>query len=498
MRSQWNRAVVFSLLLAGSVVATQVRSVQAQVLLLSNPHWQINLTDAGYSDYLGDWAPGFEGREYLSGEWAAAVSYKLGANAPTPTTWLEKNFIYPDWTTNSNFNVVSGITQTGANPQGLPIAESLLSNGELQIALKYEMLDTTTGTRLGTAPASASTGSSVLSDRYILQQTYTITNLSSTDAMSDLSLYQFLHSLEAQKGVYDNRNYGGVFGAYQYDVTETGVTGYTQGTTLEDHLGFRSDVAPTSFEIGQYGIASVDSHSLGKPSVGTHLSVESGTLNNNDALTPAEMWIAGAQKWNFGTLAPGGSISHSVQLTLATGTVVNSSESGTAHIEDNSQGNSSGGGQVDFAFSHIDAPGLLEGEFEDLTPEEIGNWVNQGLFASPNFDFGSVMQLWNLEFSGSFNGAVQLVFHYDPSLLFGLNESELAIYHYNGHSWDLLPSVLDPINDTITVTTLSLSPFAVGKGENIVRPVPEPTTMLTGGLGLGLLAYLGLRRARRV
>jgi len=48
-------------------------AVKADSLTLDNPNWQINLTDAGYSDYLGDLAQDSVGREYLSGEWGAAL-----------------------------------------------------------------------------------------------------------------------------------------------------------------------------------------------------------------------------------------------------------------------------------------------------------------------------------------------------------------------------------------------------------------------------------------
>ncbi len=43
--------------------------VSAGEMTLINPDWTITLTDAGYSDLLFDQRPGFEGREYLSGEW---------------------------------------------------------------------------------------------------------------------------------------------------------------------------------------------------------------------------------------------------------------------------------------------------------------------------------------------------------------------------------------------------------------------------------------------
>lgn len=37
-------------------------------LTVANPHWNITMTDGGYSDFLLDNTPGFQGREYLSGE----------------------------------------------------------------------------------------------------------------------------------------------------------------------------------------------------------------------------------------------------------------------------------------------------------------------------------------------------------------------------------------------------------------------------------------------
>jgi len=47
---------------------------------IANPHWVILLTDWGYADLALDQTPGFVGREYLSGEWAAAVLYTGGQN----------------------------------------------------------------------------------------------------------------------------------------------------------------------------------------------------------------------------------------------------------------------------------------------------------------------------------------------------------------------------------------------------------------------------------
>ncbi len=41
------------------------------------------------------------------------------------------------------------------------------------------------------------------------------------------------------------------------------------------------------------------------------------------------------------------------------------------------------------------------------------------------------------------------------------DENRLVIYHWNGASWDALPTVVDDVNNMLTATTTSLSPFAV-------------------------------------
>src|SRR6188768_3595000 len=84
-------ALIAAVLIA--LVVPQMASAQVQ---LANPNWNITLTDFGYADLLFDNTPGLEGREYLSGEWGAAVSYQAGATTVTPQ-WLEPNFIFPDW-----------------------------------------------------------------------------------------------------------------------------------------------------------------------------------------------------------------------------------------------------------------------------------------------------------------------------------------------------------------------------------------------------------------
>ena len=118
------------------------------MLTLANPHWNITLTDAGYSDFLLDNTPGFEGREYLCGEWGGAVGYTVGSTNVAPQ-WFEPHFSYPDWTTDSQFGVKSSLAQIGLNADNLPIAESIITNSHLQVTLRHEMIDTIVGIPMG-------------------------------------------------------------------------------------------------------------------------------------------------------------------------------------------------------------------------------------------------------------------------------------------------------------------------------------------------------------
>ena len=85
------------------------RPAFAQSLTIANPNWNITLTDFGYSDFLLDNTPGFQGREYLSGEWGAAVGYQISGGATVTPQWLEPHFVYPDWTTNHSAGATSCI-----------------------------------------------------------------------------------------------------------------------------------------------------------------------------------------------------------------------------------------------------------------------------------------------------------------------------------------------------------------------------------------------------
>lgn len=466
-------------------------------LTLANPHWNITLTDAGYSDFLLDNTPGFEGREYLSGEWGAAVGYQLPGGTVVSPLWLEKQFAFPDWVTDSNFGVKSPIAQIGLNADNLPIAQSVLTNGALEVTLRHEMLDTVVGMPMGATRASAGgAGSSILSSRYVLKQTCTIKNISG-GTLSNVQFFQFLHGMNSQRGVYDNRNYSGTFSNFQYDVTLAGVDPWAAGTNsssagLEDYIGFHASVAPSAFEIGHYGIEGngLDDHCIGKPSDGVHLSVENNwltapfsTRQGTDEFAPAQRWVSGAQRWNLGSLAANQSVSLDVMLSLRTGTVVTTGSG--------SSGGCNGGagvpGGVDYEFETVETEGSCFADYSMADETEIATRVSSGEFEPFTFlTPGSPAQIWNVSFSGTNSGVIQLTFAYDPTILPpDLDQDTLCIYHFHNQAWAKLTGTVNLARHTITVTTPDLSAFALGVSGGTTYTVNASAAPVSGGTVTG-------------
>lgn len=463
-----------------AVVSSFSLNGHAQVLMQS-PNWEIVVSNYGYSDYLGDLTPGFEGREYLSGEWAGAISYQ-----GTAPTWLEPNFIFPDWTTNSNFTVLQPMTLGSPNSYGLPTAASVISNGALRITQNLEIVDTVTGMAMGNAAASSPSGNSLQSNRYVLMHSYTFENTSNA-TMQDFQFFQFLHGLTAESGVYDNRDYGGAMGNYRYDITQGGNS--DAGAGQFDYIGFHSSAAPTAFEVGRYGVVGTDDHGLGKPSVGTHLSVESNSLTNVDHFAPSELWVGGAQRFDLGTLNPNQSKTFAVALSILTGYQV-APEAMAGSIG----GGSLAAGGVDYVFDGAHGTGTFFINYSLENANGIASFVNAGEFGDLSFSsIGGFVPLWNIEYNGNFNDSIRLTFGIDPVLLSsGIDPNRWSIYHWTGGSWENLGGNFNASNNTFTVLTDHLSPFALG-----VAPVPEPETYALLLAGLGLVGWMVRRNKER-
>lgn len=481
-----------------------------QSLTLANPHWNITLTDAGYSDYLLDNTPGFEGREYLSGEWGAAVGYQRSGGQVVAPQWLEPQFWFPDWPTLTSFRTATPITQTGLNADNLPIAQSVITNDDLEITLRHEMVDTIVGTPMGTTPASSGGPATfILSDRYVLKQTATMRNISGA-ALTNVQFFQFLHGLQSQRGAYDNRLHAGPSSAFRYDVTQWGVDAWAVGAGsssagLEDYIAFHAGTAPSACEIGYYGIEGngVDAHAFGKPSDGVHRSIEDNwqtapysARQGTDFFEPPQRWIGGAQRWNLGSLAAGQSVSLDVLLTLRTGTRVTN---GT-NVTGGCNGGSSVPGGVDYSFDDVSVEGACFGEYSKPDAAELELHVASGEFDAFTFlTPGEPAQLWELSFSGVFSGSVHLVFGYDPTILpAGFDENALCLYQFTAGAWQQLTSVVDPVLHTMEATTASLGVFALGVDTLITVAVDASVSPPGSGTITGTGNYAGGSRVTLV
>lgn len=295
-------------------------------ITISNPDWEICVTSFGYSDVALDKRPGYAGREYLSGEWAGAVHYQGGEN-PTEAIWLEPAWLFPNWNSNSDFDVQTHIHSTGVNNvHGFAIYKSVITNADLQIVITYQMLDTTNGIAQGMKPksGSGSGGSFTNSNRYVFKQTHSISNRLS-QPLTNLRFYQFLHGLSMHTALYDDREYSGALNEYRYDLTQIGTNLWinrTDGKIVlhHDFITLHSKVAPQKWDVGHYGIKGTHSHVTGKPSVGVHHKVETNSLDNLDFFQPPTKWVSGAQQYSLAELPASGSVTLELIFSLGTTT----------------------------------------------------------------------------------------------------------------------------------------------------------------------------------
>ena len=144
-------------------------------------------------------------------------------------------------------------------------------------------------------------------------------------------------------------------------------------------------------------------------------------------------------------------------------------------------------GGADFAFDDISQTGTFFGSYSEADDTEMAEREGDGEFALPTFDkpSGSGTQLWNLRYTGSHNGLIHLTFHYNPALLPpGYDETKLTIRHFTNGAWEQLVGKVDTVNKTITVTSASLSPFALAVPTANAIPKITSTPVAGGNLQL--------------
>lgn len=306
-------------------------SPSTEILNLSNPYWSATFDAAGYADYFS-WGPSprhevESAHEMLSGEWAAAIYYN-GISTSPKSMWLTDSFIVPDWSTNSVFQIVDHPDwwDDPSNPivGYYDTGHSSIANAQVEIDIDYEIVD------LGEQGSNGEGGSPlsfsdtfVRSERYVLLQTYTITNITAI-SITDLEFYQMLHSHAANEwesavtSVYSTADHPDplanytplnpvhTVGDFRYDITQwNDLEGPDASVFHRDWIGFSTTQAPDMIENGLY-----EGHDVRPPNGQTHYNIEWGSLNEDEH---SYGQVAGAMGWLLGTLES----SQSVSITLA-------------------------------------------------------------------------------------------------------------------------------------------------------------------------------------
>jgi uncharacterized repeat protein (TIGR01451 family) len=322
------------------------------------PYFTAIMDAGGYSDgiYYGQSEIHEYGyHEVLSGEWGAAISYDNidtelinpgNPEAGRKTMWLTKQFDYPNWGTNSKFQL-SGIGQAWADPNGnpAPLADtgrSVISNGIVEITIDYEVVDmqfrdpnhySWRGV-LGYLDPDRGNPAMVESDRYCFLETYTIRNIDpGQEPVTNIEFYQLLHSHGADEyhGAV-NSTYTDVplddplrhytpyspvhqVGDFRYDLTQWNST-YGSAHTVDhtDFVTFSCVREPNWVDNDVY--PGGHSYHAYKPPVGTHIHIEERNLNGVDSIFYDE--VCGAMGWALGSLDPNETVSLTVAFLVGT------------------------------------------------------------------------------------------------------------------------------------------------------------------------------------
>ena len=310
-KSNFLRIVIFAmtlfatgLLAAEPTLPIRMGGDRSPVQLMTSPTWEIALTDYGYSDYLGYYR-GYS-HEMLSGEWGGAVSYEKFDPASgawvSHFSWLDPEWIFPNWLTGSSFTVVTPLTVSDTNADSyMDYGYSEIANGDLMFRITHRFVDARTPMGLGLG-----SGASVLSEQWILKESYEIVSIS-PEPLRNVNYYRFLHGHPSEDfdGLdtyedYDNAFYpylDPVFPGqecYIHDITQWSGFGGVHGGLGREYIAFHSLQAPSGYGLGEYA-----GGGAGKPAAGLHIDIENTDtlLNNHGLFGPTE--VAGAMRWFF-------------------------------------------------------------------------------------------------------------------------------------------------------------------------------------------------------
>lgn len=264
-----------------------------------------------------------------------------------------------------------------------------------------------------------------------------------------------------------------------------GGSGYAENASFAAEL--YSANSPFPLTTGQY-VNGLNGYAIGRSQ---DLTLPAGvyTINADVFSEIGGTWVGGFKQTLSVTPIPGGSI-----LPTAVASSGNSVAVGTDQIAAIGGGTSAvGGGSVILpnqttagAFTslyfNVSSAAQLDAQLGTTPPANVNFFLS-----SP----GQTTQMWDLHDTGTFTGSATVTLHYNPTLVGGVDPSQLQIWHFTSGEWVAVANeVVDASTNTITFTTDSFSPFVLGV-------VPEPSSAVLAALGLITLVTYGRQRTRR-
>ena len=163
------------------IAPVTARAYEASIILGADGNHYIKIWNRGYSDTMI-----VDNKDYLSGDWAAAIKYD-GINNANETEWLEPHWLAPFWTTNSSFSVKEPLKVLASDGNGWNRkVESVIKNDKVEITITTELAPSVA---LGLSPAMFSVETV---DGLVVKQTYAIKN-TSNEILTDLGFFQMLN-----------------------------------------------------------------------------------------------------------------------------------------------------------------------------------------------------------------------------------------------------------------------------------------------------------------
>jgi uncharacterized repeat protein (TIGR01451 family) len=315
---------------------------------LNSPYWYILFNRAGYIDITDYWSSPRHPdgpHEMCTGDIAGAAWYQ-NISTGNQAAWLVNHFVIPTFSPTTpfimrNFDVFNDLYNpiwddpcqptdyydpSYSGYQNGDTAWSTIDDGKLQIKIHYEAVD------LGEQDANGTGGSPiafrdvndnpvfVYSERYILLLTYVFKNLSQTSDINGLEFSQMMHGHPTgsypiyTNGMYETANFYDSLENYApYDSNhQTGnfkydITLWNSGNPETEHvdwMSFSSTLEPVA----------VDFNTFTGQGVGMEYNIIHRDLKGYIELAQYE--LAGAAKWNLGTLGTSDS-NNTKKITIA-------------------------------------------------------------------------------------------------------------------------------------------------------------------------------------